>query len=84
MVLASEPQAVLDAAFAGINRVAEVIASLSDEDWPKAFAAAERSYAKTARDLGYSQGQAEGWATALLVRLRSEVELLTQGIGNAA
>ena len=74
-----EVELVLDAAFAGVSRVAELIVSLRDEDRSKAFAAAERSYFKTCRELGYSEGQALGWASSLLMKLRSEVNISAQG-----
>lgn len=79
MARRAEVESVLDAAFAGVSRVADLIVSLRDEDRSKAFAAAERSYFKTCRELGYSEGQALGWASSLLMKLRSEVHIASKG-----
>ncbi len=71
-------EAILEEAFAGISRVAEAIASLPIKDSLRAFDAAERSYRKTAEALGYTEGQACGWAASLMVRLRAEVAALVE------
>jgi hypothetical protein len=84
MAHAMEMESVLDAAFAGVSRVAEFIVSLPEEDRQQALAAAEQSYFKTARELGYSEGQALGWASSLLTKLRSEIDRYAQGIVDAA
>ncbi len=73
MVSGAELETVLDAAVAGVSRVAELIASLPDEDRQKAFDAAGRSYFRTAVELGYSEEQALGWSLSLLTKLRSEI-----------
>ena len=78
MAVGSREEAILQEAYVGISRVAEAIASLSDEDSLRAFDAAERSYRKTAQDLGYAEGQSRGWAASLLVRLRAEVAALVE------
>jgi len=44
----------------------------------RAFDAAERSYRKTAQDLGYAESQARGWAASPVVRLRAEVAALVE------
>jgi hypothetical protein len=73
-----ESESALETALAGVPRVAGLIASLSAEDRHKAFAAAERSYYATAVELGFPEGQAQGWATVLLAGLRRELDALTQ------
>lgn len=78
MVWGLKTESALETALVGIPRVAEFIASLSGKDRHKAFVAAERSYSNTALELGFSEGQAKGWANALLVRLRWEVDVLIQ------
>jgi hypothetical protein len=69
----SEDEEILEMAIDGISRVAEAIAAMPVEDRVKAFEAVERSYCETALDLGYEETQAQGWAAALMVRLRAEV-----------
>ena len=82
MPVRSREEAVLEEAFAGVSRVAEAIASLPAKDSLTAFDAAERSYRKTAEALGYTEGQARGWAASLMVRLRAEVAALVEvGVG---
>ena len=76
MVYRSQADDILDAAVSGIPRVAESIARISNEQREKAFKAAERSYQQTVRDLGYSQADAEGWISAVMFRLRSQVTQL--------
>lgn len=78
MALMSEEEAILAEAVSGISRVAEAIGSLSARDCLRAFEAAERSYRKTAQDLGYTEEQASGWAASLTVMLRSEVAALVE------
>ncbi len=78
MALRSREEAILEEAFAGVSRVALAIGSLAAKDRLRAFEAAERSYRKTAQDLGYAEGQARGWAASLMVRLRAEVEVLIE------
>ena len=78
MRLRSREEAILEEAFAGVSRVAEAIASLRTKDSLRAFDAAERSYRKTAEALGYTEGQARGWAASLMVRLRAEVAAIVE------
>jgi hypothetical protein len=78
MALTSREVAILEEAVAGISRVAKAVASLPARDHSRAFEAAERSYRKTARDLGYAEGHASGWAASLMVRLRAEVAALVE------
>ncbi len=65
-------QDVFERAFAGIPRVAEVIAALRLEDRARALHAAEQRYRQMARDSGVSEGAADVWGAAVmsLIRLR--------------
>ena len=63
-------QDVFDLAFAGIPRVADVIAALRLEDRPKALHAAEQRYRQMARDSGVSEGAADVWGAAVMSLLR--------------
>lgn len=56
MASISEQEEILEAAVAGIPRVAEVVASIPEEDREMAFEAAERSYLQTAHDLYRGEG----------------------------
>jgi hypothetical protein len=69
-------QDVFELAFAGIPRVAEVIAALRLEDRPRALHAAEQRYRQMARDAGVSEGAADVWGAAVisLIRLRMAEE----------
>ena len=68
----SRNQDIFEMAFAGIPRVAELIAELRLEDRIRALDAAEQRYKQMARDLGVSEGAADVWAAAVmsLIRLR--------------
>ena len=68
----SRNQDIFEMAFAGIPRVAELIAALRLEDRIRALKAAEQHYKQMARDLGVSEGAAGVWAAAMmsLIRLR--------------
>jgi len=78
MPLKFKEEAILEAAYVGISRVAGVIVSLPAEDRLTAFSAAERSYCKTVQDMGYGEAQARVWAASLTVRLRTEVSELVE------
>lgn len=73
MLLSSEEE-ILEAAIAGLPRIAEVIASIPTELRPRAFDAATRSYLQTAHDLGYAETAARKWAAAVMFRLRAQVQ----------
>ena len=73
MTSISEEEEILEAAVSGIPRVADVIASVPEEDKAKALDAAESAYRETVRDLGYEEGPAEAWVSAIMVRLQAEV-----------
>ena len=72
MALSSEE--VLKAAVARIPAIAGIIASLPVEDQPSAFDVAERSYLRTAKHLGGADDLAQRWASAVMCRLREQVE----------
>lgn len=59
----------LEKALAGISRVAQAVVALAAEDRARALQAAERSYCQTARALGYSERQAQGWAAAVMEQM---------------
>ncbi|MGO9948591.1 MAG: hypothetical protein ACLPWG_17265 [Steroidobacteraceae bacterium] len=80
----SRNQDIFEMAFAGIPRVAELIAALRLEDRIRALKAAEQRYKQMARDLGVSEGAADVWAAAVmsLIRLRV-VEETVQRVSTA-
>ena len=78
----SREEAILEEAFAGISRVAEVITCLPAKDSLRAFDAAERSYRKTAQDLGYAESQAPRIAPLAAEIIASDVDV-TFAIGPA-
>ena len=70
----SKEEEILAAAVAGIPRVAQVVASIPSEHQSRALDAAESSYRQTLRDLGYEEAPIQGWTSAVMFRLRSEVK----------
>jgi hypothetical protein len=58
----------------GLPRVAQALIALDSEDKERALAAVERAYQKAAAEFGYSPSQAEGWAAAIMVDLRAEID----------
>ena len=72
MTLTLDEDDVLSAAIAGVPRVAELIATVPDEDRSRALEAAEKSYLQTAYILGYQDADAQQWASALMSRLLIE------------
>jgi len=70
----SEEEESLEAAVAGIPRVAEAVATSSDGDRAKALEAVENSYQQTARDLGYDEERVQSWVATIMLRLRTELE----------
>jgi hypothetical protein len=73
MASSSEEEDILEAAVAGIPRVAEVVASIPGEDRARALDAVERSYRQTVRDLGYEEAPIQSWISAVMLRLQAEV-----------
>ena len=65
---------VLEAAVAAIPKIAELIGAAPREQRAGALAAAERQYLITARDLGYAEVPAQNWVSAVMFRLRAELE----------
>ena len=80
----STNQDFFEMAFAGIPRVAELIAALRLEDRIRALDAAEQRYKQMARDQRVSEGAADVWAAAVmsLIRLRI-VEETVQRVATA-
>ena len=74
MVSSSENEEILKAAVSGIARVALAIAAIPTEHRKQALQAAERSYLQTALALGYGEAAARKWVSAVMLRLRVEVE----------
>jgi hypothetical protein len=74
MASSSEAEKILEAAVAGIPRVAEAVASIPEEDRPRALDAVEGSYRQTVRDLGYEEGPVQSWVSAVMLRLQKEVK----------
>jgi hypothetical protein len=70
----SEQEDVLQAAVAGVRTVAAAIAALPGEDRERAFEAAERAYAQTVRELDYPEDAAHSWVSAMMHRLRADVQ----------
>jgi hypothetical protein len=73
MASISEEEEILEAAVAGIPKVAEAIASMPEKAWAKALAAVKGTYRQTMLDLGYDEVPAEGWVSAMMLRLQAEV-----------
>ena len=69
----SETEKVLEAAVAGIPRIAKVIADFPNEFREGALKVAERRYRQTVCNLGYAEADAEGWISVVMFRLRSRV-----------
>ena len=72
--MASSSEEVLEAAVARLPEIAGIIASLPVEDRPSAFDVAERSYLRTAKYLGGADDLAQSWTSAVMHRLREQVE----------
>jgi Mg/Co/Ni transporter MgtE len=73
MASISEEEEVLEAAVGGIPKVAEVVASIPEKARAKALDAVKSTYRQTMLDLGYEEGPAEGWVSAMMLRLQAEV-----------
>ncbi|MGD0315919.1 MAG: hypothetical protein ABSB37_08215 [Xanthobacteraceae bacterium] len=72
--MASSSEEILEAAVARLPEIAWIIASLPVEDRPSAFDVAEWSYLRTAKYLGGADDLAQGWVSAVMYRLREQVE----------
>ena len=73
MASISEEEEVLEAAVAGIPKVAEVVASIPEKARAKALDAVKSTYRQTMLDLGYEEGPAESWVSAMMLRLQAKV-----------
>lgn len=67
-----EADNILSAVIAGLPKVAELIATIPEEQRPQALDAAEQSYLRTARELGYEGEDALQWVSAVMLKLRLE------------
>ena len=74
MASSSEEGKVLEAAVAGIPEIAHIIAFMPVEDRSRAFDTAERSYLRTAKNLGGAEELAQKWVSAVMLKLRTAVE----------
>jgi len=74
MASKSEREEILEAAVAAIPKIVELISAAPREQWAAALDAAERQYLITARDLGYAEVPAQNWVSAIMFRLRAELE----------
>ena len=87
MASISEEEEILEAAVTGIPRVAEAIASIPEKARAKALAAVESTYRQTMLDLGYEEGPAASWVSAMMLRLQAKVaeqEAAKQGATEAS
>ena len=73
MAAVSEEEGILEAAVTGIPRVAEAVVSIPEKARAKALAAVEGTYRQTMLDLGYEEGPAESWVSAMMLRLQAKV-----------
>jgi hypothetical protein len=74
MAFTLETEGILEAAVAGIPRVARTIAEIPIAFREQALEAVARSYQQTVRDLGHhAEADAQIWVSAVMLRLRSEV-----------
>jgi hypothetical protein len=73
-VMASSSEEVLEAAVAGIPEIAQRIAFIPAANRAAAFDAVERSYLRTAKNLGGTEDLAQKWTSAVMFRLCEEVE----------
>jgi hypothetical protein len=74
MASKSEEEGSLEAAIAGIPRIAEAVASSPVEMWAKVLEAVENSYRETAHDLGYDEDHIQSWVSTIMLQLQSELE----------
>jgi hypothetical protein len=75
MTSGSERETILEAAVAGISRVAQAIAETPPDLRAKALEAVERSYRQTVQELGYDEGPGQSWVFAVMLRLQREVKV---------
>ena len=73
----SEAEKILEVAVAGIPRIAKVIADFPIEFREGALEVAERRYQQAVCDLGYAEGDVQGWISVAMFRLRRQVAELS-------
>ena|SRR5262245_36186036 len=73
MAFSLESERILQAAVAGIPRVAMTIAEIPTALRERALAAVARSYQQTVRELGHTEADTQIWVSAVMLRLRSDV-----------
>ncbi len=73
MASISEEEKILEAAVAGIPRIAEAAASIPETARAKALAAVESTYRQMMRDLDYDEGPVASWVSAMMLRLQAKV-----------
>jgi hypothetical protein len=73
MAFISESERILQAAVAGIPRVAVTIAEIPIALRERALNAVARSYQRTLRESGYTEADVQIWISAVMLRLRSDV-----------
>ena len=73
MASISEEEEILEAAVAGLPRVAEAVASIPEGDRAKALEAAESAYRQVVQDLGYEAGSVESWVSTIMLQLKTEL-----------
>jgi hypothetical protein len=73
MARSPETEKILEAAVAGIPRVAKLIAGFPIESREGALKVAERTFLQTVCDLGYAEADAQGWISVVMFRLRRQV-----------
>ena len=69
MALDLENDEMFSAAIEGISKVVEFIATVPEAKRPLVLAAAKQSYLQTAQALGYEEGDAQVWASAVMFQL---------------
>jgi hypothetical protein len=74
MAFSSESETILQAAVAGIPRVAKAIAEIPTGLREPALEAVARSYQQTVRELGHTQADAQIWVSAVMLRLRATLQ----------
>jgi hypothetical protein len=81
MTPASEQEAIVQAAIAGIPKIASAIAALPKEHHEQAFKAVEQSYRETIQNLNYPEASAKAWILAVMFSIRAEVENMETSVG---
>jgi hypothetical protein len=73
MAFTLESERILQAAVAGLPRVAMTIAEFPTALRERALEAVARSYQQTVRELGHTEADVQIWISAVMLRLRSGV-----------